>query len=283
MASRQGHRLCADLPQPHLAAPEAAERQATHTAYWTSPPAELEEVRQVVPSVLVRRPATAFLPYLVVAVLHLLVLATEAPAATVTKLLLMPVLAVAVLSGGVGGSRSGAPFLLLLAAIALSWLGDGASVLFPFWPELPVMLACFGLAHVAYIRLFWRHLARRPRPPAWSLVYLAWWVAMIAVLAPRLGSLAPAVIGYGVVLGSTALLATRCGPVVAAGGAFFLASDTILAFRLFTPELVPGWASLAVMLAYTLGQGLIAYGGVSAGVAALRGSHAIPRGPLRAR
>ncbi|SEE15009.1 YhhN-like protein [Arthrobacter alpinus] len=45
---------------------------------------------------------------------------------------------------------------------------------------------------------------------------------------------------------------------------FFLASDTILAFRIFALELMPDWTSGMVMLTYTIGQGLIAAGTVIA-------------------
>lgn len=179
-----------------------------------------------------------------------------------TKLLLMPLLAAGVLWGG-RGSRWGATYSLLILAIALSWLGDGAATFFPFAPELPMMLLCFGLAHLAYIWLFARRLAVR-RLPRWSVVYVAWWVAMIAVLWPTLGALAVGVAVYGIVLAGTAASASRCHPVIAWGGAFFLASDTVLAFRLFTPDAMPVWTSGVVMLTYCLGQGLIAAGAVLA-------------------
>ncbi|MGB4135732.1 MAG: lysoplasmalogenase family protein [Microbacterium sp.] len=48
------------------------------------------------------------------------------------------------------------------------------------------------------------------------------------------------------------------------GGAFFLASDSVLAFRLFLPDAMPAWTSPAVMLTYTLGQGLIIAGSLLA-------------------
>ena len=124
--------------------------------------------------------------------------------------------------------------------------------------ELPVMLACFGLAHICYIWLFWRHLAVRPLP-RWTLVYALWWVVMLAVLWPLLGSLTIAVAAYGLVLGGTAVAASRCHPLVVWGGAFFLASDTLLSIELFVPG-APGWLSPLIMLMYTLGQGLIAAG-----------------------
>ncbi|WP_309066833.1 lysoplasmalogenase family protein [Microbacterium sp.] len=65
---------------------------------------------------------------------------------------------------------------------------------------------------------------------------------------------------YGLVPAGTAATSARCGRLVAIGGAFFLASDSILAFRLFLPDGMPGWTSPAVILTYTIGQGLIVAG-----------------------
>ncbi|WP_270369154.1 lysoplasmalogenase family protein [Microbacterium algeriense] len=187
-----------------------------------------------------------------------MLLAVESPLAGPTKLLLMPLLAVpVVLSARKLVPRSA--LLLLLAALLFSWLGDGAGAFFPTAPELPLMLLFFGIAHVAYILLFARHLAIR-RMPWWVLTYVAWWVAMIAILGPHTGGLLIAVAVYGLVLGGTAAFSARCHPLVAVGGAFFLTSDTILAFRLFLPDALSSWSSPAVMLTYTIGQGLIVAG-----------------------
>jgi uncharacterized membrane protein YhhN len=200
-----------------------------------------------------------FVPYAVVSVVHVFALGFAADAvAGPTKLLLMPLLVFAVLWAG-RGTRWGRPFTLLFLAIALSWLGDGAATFFPYAPELPVMLGCFGIAHLVYIRLFARELATR-RLPAWTLIYALWWVVLLMALWPRLGGLTIAVALYGVVLAGTAATAARTNRVVTVGAAFFLASDTLLAFRLFTPEQMPAWTSPLVMLTYTLGQGLIAAG-----------------------
>ncbi|KYJ98699.1 lysoplasmalogenase family protein [Microbacterium sp. CH1] len=200
----------------------------------------------------------AFLPYAVVSALHVVLLALGHDLAGPTKLLLMPLLVVPVL---VAARRIHPPVTaaLLLVALLFSWLGDGAGVLFPAAPELPLMLAFFGLAHIAYIVLFARHLARR-RLPWWTAIYAAWWLAMILVLGPHTGPLFIGVALYGLLLAGTAAFAARCHPLVATGGAFFLASDTILAFRLFLPDALPAWSSPAVMLTYTLGQGLIVAG-----------------------
>lgn len=204
-----------------------------------------------------------FALYGVIAFVHILVLAVDVDAvAAPTKLLLMPALALAVLLAG-QGSRWGLAYALLFLAIAFSWLGDGAGTFFPFAPELPMMLLWFGLAHLCYIWLFWRILAVR-RLPLWSAVYAVWWVAILAILWPNLGALLIPVAIYGLVLGGTAAAASRCHPLIAWGGAFFLASDTILAFRLFLPAAMPDWTSPLVMITYCLGQGLIAAGVVVA-------------------
>ena len=177
--------------------------------------------------------------------------ATAAPAGTAT----------ATPSGSLSAAPSGPalPAVLLFAALLFSWLGDGAGAFFPFAPELPVMLGCFGVAHICYIWLFLRYVADRPFP-RWALVYPLWWVLMLVVLWPVLGSLSLAVAAYGIVLAGTAATAARCGAVVAAGGVLFLTSDTILSFRIFMPEAMPDWTSAMVMLTYCAGQGLIVAG-----------------------
>lgn len=179
-----------------------------------------------------------------------------------TKLLLMPLLAFAAFWTLRGTPWSGATSLLI-GALLFSWLGDGASFFFPFLDdELPAMLACFGIAHLLYMWLFARHLRAR-RVPLWTLVYAVWWVAMLLFLWPHLGALDIPVALYGLVLGGTAALSTRGGAITAIGGAFFLASDTILAMRLFLPpEQSAPIAGSWVMIAYTIGQGLLVYGAV---------------------
>ncbi|MGB3374683.1 MAG: lysoplasmalogenase [Microbacterium sp.] len=200
----------------------------------------------------------AWIPYLALSVIHVAALALSNPIAGPTKLALMPLLAVPVL---VAAPRlhPRTVITLLIGAILFSWLGDGAGTFFPGAPELPLMLLFFGVAHIGYIALFLR-FARIRRLPWWTLVYVAWWVGMLATLGPHTGNLFFAVAGYGLILAGTAATSARCHPIVAVGGAFFLASDSLLAFRLFLPDGMPGWTSLAVMATYTIGQGLIVWG-----------------------
>lgn len=205
--------------------------------------------------------AWAFAPYIILSAAHVILLAVHSPLAGPTKLALMPLLAIPVLvSARRLNPRS--VTVLLLAALLFSWLGDGAGTFFPALPELPLMLGFFGVAHVAYIVLFARHLSRR-RMPGWALIYVLWWIAMVIVIGPHSGDLLVAVAVYGLVLAGTAAFSTRCHPLVAVGGAFFLTSDSILAFRLFLPDALPEWSSPAVMLTYTIGQGLIVAGALA--------------------
>lgn len=200
----------------------------------------------------------AWVPYIVLSIIHVSAIALDSPLAPPTKLWLMPLLALPV-AAAAPRLRPRAVVGLLLAALLFSWLGDSAGAFFPTLPELPLMLGFFGIAHTGYIVLFLR-FARIRRLPWWTLVYIAWWVGMLSILGPHTGGLFPAVAAYGLVLAGTAATAARCHPIVTIGGAFFLASDSILAFRLFLPEDLPGWMSPAVMITYTIGQGLIVWG-----------------------
>lgn len=203
----------------------------------------------------------AFAPYAIVSLVHIGALAAyDDSLAAVTKFLLMPLLACAIFIVAAGWPKEKARVLAILGVgLAFSWIGDEAAVFFPFAPELPIMLGAFGVAHLMYIWLFNRHLAVR-RLPAWTVVYLVWWAGMLAFLWPQLGGLTVAVVLYGIVLGGTAASAARCHPIVTLGGALFLTSDTILAGRIFVPDMMPHWTSPMVMLTYCAGQGLIVAG-----------------------
>lgn len=199
-----------------------------------------------------------FVPFAVVSVVHIWMLAVDAREATEpTKLMLMPFLALAVIWAA---HREWTPaHTVLVTAIGLSWIGDGAGPLFPGADTVPLMILFFALAHLCYIWLFWRMLPVR-RLPWWSAVYAVWFVALLAVLWSDLGALLIPVAIYGLLLGATAAGASRCHPLIAWGGAFFLFADSVLAFELFRPEAVPAWTSPVVMAGYCLGQGLFAAG-----------------------
>jgi len=198
-----------------------------------------------------------------VAVVHLAGLALAWPERDLTKALLMPALLVAVVivacwTRRLGRRRAWSGFGLLALGIIASFLGD---VL--LGPSFEAGLACFAAAHVLYIVAF--NGPARARPFRWwSLGYPVALGVLLAVLWPHLGELRPIVIGYGVVLALTAMSATRVNAVTAWGGALFLASDSLLAFRLFQPGFGTAfpdpWQDLAIMVLYCAGQGLIAAG-----------------------
>jgi len=205
-----------------------------------------------------------FLLYAAVTVVHLANLAIPALGGdALTKALLMPALLVAVvlvvvLTRRPRGSRAWWGTGLLAAGIAASFFGD---VL--LGPAFVVGLACFAAAHVLYIIAFAGPAGARPIA-WWSLAYVAVLVALVILLWPHLGELRPVLVGYGIVLALTAMTSTRVSAIAAWGGGLFLASDALLAFRLFYPDFLVAfpdpWQDLAIMAFYCAGQGLIALG-----------------------
>lgn len=212
-----------------------------------------------------RRGWWPFSVYAAVVVAHLVLLAASVPAADVTKALLMPSLLVAVLlvvlltaRGSIAGRRGGWAVALLSLGIVASFLGD---VLLGV--AFVAGLVSFAAAHLLYIALFVGP-ARAARIPWWSLGYVAVVVPLVIVLWPHLGELRPVVLGYAVVLAVTAIASTGVNATTAWGGGLFLASDALLAFRLFYPGFDAGfpdpWQDLLIMVLYCLGEGLIAFG-----------------------
>jgi uncharacterized membrane protein YhhN len=201
----------------------------------------------------------AFVPYAVVAVAHLTGLfAGQHWLATPTKGLLMPALLLALLVSI--PARRGQVALWASAGILLSWAGD-LLLSTPGEAGFIAGLGSFLLAHVAYLVLFLRPLRTR-RMPAIALVYLAWWAALVIVLAPHLGALLIPVAVYGLVLGASTAAALAATRLVAFGGLLFLLSDTLLAFKLFWPGFAVRQQDFLIMLVYVAGQGLIAVGAV---------------------
>ncbi|WP_400993500.1 lysoplasmalogenase [Agromyces sp. GXQ0307] len=201
-----------------------------------------------------RRLVFAFAPYAVLSLVHLVVLVggLGAAPATVTKLLLMPALVVAVV---LARPRSRSTAGLLVAAIVLSWGGD-ALLTAPGDGWFVAGLLSFLAAHVAYVVLFLRLPAAGRRLPWWTLAYVAWFAAFLTLLAPGLGDLLIPV----AVLGTMAGLAGGLGGLVALGGALFVVSDSVLALGRFLPGYEFAAHDLVVMSTYLAAQGLIAFG-----------------------
>jgi uncharacterized membrane protein YhhN len=203
------------------------------------------------------RTVTMFAPYLFVSVIHLVALATGATAiADFTKPVLMVLLFVAFLFSL--PQVRGEVAVLGSLGILLSWLGD-TTLSSPDGIGFLVGLGFFLLAHVAYVILFLHKLRmRRFRPLAF--VYVAWLIALVVVLAPYLGSLLIPVAVYGLVLCTMGALALHCNRWIAAGGALFVISDSILGLNNFLPGFELWQTDFLIMFSYLAAQGFIAFG-----------------------
>ena len=205
------------------------------------------------------RVLTVFVPYLIVSVVHLVALAIDADqVSTFTKPLLMPLLLAAFLFS-LPRIRSELALLGSLG-ILFSWAGD-VTLASPGDLGFLVGLGFFLLAHVAYIALFLRKLRMR-RLRQVALVYFAWWVALVVVLAPHLGSLLVPVAVYGLVLGAMGAIGLSCNRWIAIGGALFVVSDTLLGLNRFLPGFDLWQVDTTIMLTYLVAQGFIAFGAI---------------------
>jgi uncharacterized membrane protein YhhN len=151
-------------------------------------------------------------------------------------------------------------------ALALSWIGDVA-LLSSRPVAFRVGLGAFLGGHLAWIATLnrRRRTAGRPsilrQPPVLAAPYVLAAAVLTAYLAPRAGRDRLPVIAYAAVLTEMALAAVDTGePAATAGGALFMASDTLLALDRFAGMRVPrhdGWA----MATYSLAQLLLAADG----------------------
>lgn len=202
----------------------------------------------------------AFLPYIAFALFHFVVIAAgQQSLVDVTKPLLMPVL----LLGFLVATPVIKTGITVMASVAFifSWAGD---VLLQSPQEMGFLLGlgAFLVAQVFFVLTFLK-LGQGKLSP-WSGLYFVWWIALIVVLAPGLNSLLVPVGIYGVVLGTMAVTATRVSKTITWGGAFFLASDTMLALDRFLPDFTLVYGDEFIMSTYMAAEGLIAYGVVRA-------------------
>ena len=179
--------------------------------------------------------------------------------AGLTQVLLMPVLTLALLA------RTTSPrsrlVTLTLGALAGSWLGDTAPRFLDGDPAFLAMVGFFLVAQVCYIAAFRPYVAdsivRRSRP--WLAAYGVVVVALIGICLPGAGVLAPAVLVYGLCLGSMAVLATGVDRLAWVGGAFFLVSDGLIAVDAFSDLDLPAH-DVSVMATYVVAQLLLVLG-----------------------
>jgi uncharacterized membrane protein YhhN len=143
-----------------------------------------------------------------------------------------------------------------LAGLVLCWLGDGLG-----GTAFLVLLGLFLLGHLAYLVALW---PTRQRSWAWrpaGLLHVALLTLGLLLVLPVSGGLWPAVVAYGVVLTTMALLATTAGPAGVVGGLLFMVSDLSLGrLVLGGTDLGDGWRALLVIGTYVPAQVLLLVG-----------------------
>ncbi|MBA8795893.1 putative membrane protein YhhN [Friedmanniella endophytica] len=168
---------------------------------------------------------------------------------------LMPLLAGFLLAARPGRDRLTGWVLL---ALLFSWLGDTVGGV-----ALLAKIGLFLLAQLAYVaafRPYWRHSpVARPLQLAAVTVgvgVLVLWVGRAA------GPLLPAVVLYGVALGTMAVLAGGLNRVAGLGGLVFLVSDLSLGLTVFAEAGGPlaSALDLLVMPTYVVAQLLLVLG-----------------------
>lgn len=205
------------------------------------------------------RPWLAALAAATVVHLGLILVAPGAPTEIVTKALLMPLLA------GVLVTAAPRPWprvvRLIVLALALSWLGDVVPEVVDHPTPVLIAVAFFLLAQLAYVAAFWpwRRSSLVARKPLLLLPYLAALATLLLLVRDGVGGLLVAVVVYGVVLTSMAVLASGLGRLATVGGALFMLSDALLAISVFTDPDLPAHG-VWVMLTYVVGQLLIVEG-----------------------
>ena len=175
-----------------------------------------------------------------------------------TKPLLMPLLALAILARGRVTSR------LLLAALLGSTLGDTMLLFSGTW--FLVGMAGFAATHVCYVSLFVRAGVLRRNRGRFALATIGYGVVW-AVLISRLWSgldtdLRIPVACYSLLLASMATCSFAAGRRTALGSALFLLSDTMIAGGLAHWH-TPRGTGFSIMVTYILAQYLLATGCMS--------------------
>lgn len=141
---------------------------------------------------------------------------------------------------------------LLQAALLASAAGD---LLLETDLQLAGM-AAFAAAHACYLAEF----LSKPEQRSWRVLvaYGVVWAALIAVLSPGLGGQRVPVAVYALLLTATAVVSRWHNARSGLGGALFLVSDALIAFRLAGRDF-PSRGAL-VMSTYATGQYLLVSG-----------------------
>ncbi|GIG66168.1 lysoplasmalogenase [Phytomonospora endophytica] len=193
----------------------------------------------------------------VVTAVHLAALALDWNlVATVTKPLLMPLLAVYAWLA----ARPARPGLLL-AAVLCGWAGD---VFLQFDAEAAFLagMGAFAAGHVCYQVLFARGWRTR-RVAIAAVPYALVWAGVLAALWPGIGELRIPVAFYSLLLAATAVVAVGINRRAAIGGALFLISDTLIATGIADLPRPPG-VDVWIMATYVAAQYLLVTGALQA-------------------
>lgn len=173
------------------------------------------------------------LPFFAVTAVHLVAkLLGQDELGAVTKTLLMPALALVLVTGLGRDGHWPAWGRLAVVAVFFSWLGDLA-LIGDGEAFFLSGVGFFAIAQLAYAFTFRAAGdAERTAGRPWLLVpYVAWWFALVAFfvttdgVSPFLGALAL----YGILLGTMAWLAHRISTATAVGAALFVLSDSLIA------------------------------------------------------
>lgn len=182
----------------------------------------------------------------------------------ITKPLMMPLLAAAYLLA------SQSPSIWIVAGLLLGAIGDTALIEPERGNRFLIGLAAFLLGHIAYVAALLAPVVRAGSVEPWALPAA---VALAVVgflvyrlLRPGLGTMKGPVLLYTVVILAMALAALLRAPVASgpafylplSGAAFFLASDTALAYGAFRRPFAH--AGRLVAITYVLAQSLIVSG-----------------------
>lgn len=190
-------------------------------------------------------------------------------AQTISKPLLMPVLAICFVSELKGHQNDLKKWILL--ALLFSWGGD---VLLMFQEKQSIFfllgLSSFLLAHIFYIIFFHRvRLQESIKGNLWLLIIVViYYAALISWLSPYLGDMKMPVSIYGIVISFMLMLAMHmfflrnkaAGNWMLAGALLFVVSDSVLAINKFYQAFE--MAGVIIMLTYGLAQLLIVQGAV---------------------
>ncbi len=188
------------------------------------------------------------------------------------KPLLMPVLLWGLLSNRINIATT--PWPLIAAGLFFSWAGDLFLLYEARNPNFFIGgLASFLLAHICYIIYYFKCgasiTAAFKKHPLWLTIAIAYSVALVVLLFPKLGSLLIPVIAYAAVLTTMLIASIAAIPAVSkkssvllvAGAVAFVVSDSLLAINKFYQPFA--MAGVLIMITYGVAQLLITKGALA--------------------